>query len=93
MVAKIMLYSQKHGEINKFLGKFYTSNLGLEDQTSWQKDFSNPIDISELIAAFIDNDYFDNITMWVSLDEDVFIRISHKNAENIIKYLFERYPY
>ena len=49
--------------------------------------------MAELIGTFADNiDEFD-IKMWVSLDKDIFINISDKNANNIIKYLFERYPY
>ena len=93
MVAKVILFSYKYGEINNFLNKFYTKNLGLEESLSWQKPFSNPIEMSEIIAAFIDNDSFSNITMWISLDEDVYIKVTNKNADNVIKYLFERYPY
>lgn len=94
MVAKVILFSRKHGELNNFLSKFYDNhNLGIEDSISWQKNFSNPIDITDFIAVFVDNVNFSNLTMWVSLDEDVFIKISSSNADNIIKYLFERYPY
>ena len=93
MIVKVILFSYKYGEINNFLSKFYTTNVGLEDSLSWQKDFSNPVDMSELIAAFVDNINSFNITMWISLDEDVFIKISASNADNVIKYIFERYPY
>ena len=43
--------------------------------------------------VFIDNidDY--KITMWISLDKDIFIKISSENSNAVIKYLFERYPY
>ena len=93
MVAKVILFSYKYGEINDFLNSFYTTNLGLEESLSWQKNFSNPVEMSEIIAAFSDNDKSSSITMWISLDEDVFIKITTKNADNVIKYLFERYPY
>lgn len=93
MIAKVILFSYKYGEINDFLSKFYTTNVGLEDALSWQKSFSNPVDMSEIIAAFADNINSYGITMWISLDEDVFIKISASNADNVIKYLFERYPY
>lgn len=93
MVAKIILFSYKYGEINDFLSKFYTTNIGLEDTLSWQKDFDNPVDISEFIGAFADNSDSFSITMWVSLDENIFIKISNSNANDVIKYLFERYPY
>lgn len=93
MVAKVILFSFKYGEINNFLNSFYSRNLGLENFLSWQKEFSNPVDIAEIIAAFVDNSSSFDITMWVSLDKNVFIKISPSIAEHIIKYLFERYPY
>jgi len=92
MGSKAIFFSYKHGEINRFLSKFYNTNLDIEDSLSWQKTFSNPVEMSEIIAAFVDNNDFD-ITLWISLDEDVFIKISSSNADNVIKYLFERYPY
>ena len=93
MNAKVILFSYKYGEINNFLSKFYTTNVGLEDSMSWQKIFTNPVEMSEIIAAFVDNSEAFEITMWISLDEDIFIKITPSNAENVIKYLFERYPY
>lgn len=93
MVAKIILFSYKYGELNNFLNKFYTTDFDIVNSLSWQKEFNNPIEISEFIAAFVDNiDSFD-IIMWITLDEDVYIKITSSNADNVIKYLFERYPY
>lgn len=93
MIAKVLLFSHLNGEINSFLSKFYNTNLNIEDLLSWQKDFSNPVDISEIIAAFVDNFKSFKVNMWISLDEDIYIKISPSNANNVIKYLFERYPY
>ena len=93
MPAKIILFSYKYGEINNFLNKFYSKDLNLENSLSWQQDFSNPVDITEFIAAFVDNINSFSINMWITLDEDVYIKISPSNADNVIKYLFERYPY
>ena len=93
MEATVSLYSEKIGELNKFLSKFYNTNLEIEDKLNWEKKYANPIELAEIIGTFIDNieNYF--ITMWISLDSDIFIRISDTNANNVIKYLFERYPY
>jgi hypothetical protein len=93
MISKVFLFSQNYNIINEFLTKFYAKNIGLENCLSWQKEFNNPIDISELIAAFVDNFDSTSINMWISLDENVYIKITSSNADNIIKYLFERYPY
>ena len=94
MVAKVILYSNKTGEINNFLNKFYNSNVVVSDNSlSWKKDFPNPIEISEIVAAFSDNQNNFDINMWISLDENVFIKVSPSNVNIIIKYIFERYPY
>lgn len=93
MAAKVILFSYESDEINNFLNKFYSSNVVVKNASSWRKDFSNPIEISEIIAAFVDNIHSFGISMWISLDENAFIRISPSNADSIIKYLFERYPY
>ena len=93
MVAKVILFSYKYGEINTFLSKYYTTNVGIEDSLSWQKNFSNPVDMSDLIGAYADNIDSYEITMWISLDVDIFIKITDKNLNNVIKYLLERYPY
>lgn len=93
MATVIKIHSKKKGEINKFLSKFYNTNLEIEKKLRWEKEYKNPIEMAELIGTFADNiDEFD-IKMWVSLDKDIFINISDKNANNIIKYLFESYPY
>jgi len=93
MKAKVILFSDKYGEINNFLNKFYSNKSNHGNSTSWKKEFPNPVEISEFIAAFSDNSNSFDLTMWVSLDKDVFIKISPSNSEHIIKYLFERYPY
>lgn len=93
MKARIILFSNKCDEIENFLNKFYSNKSNYIESTSWQKEFPNPVEISEFIAAFADNNNSFDIAMWVSLDEDVFIKITPSNSNNIIKYLFERYPY
>ena len=93
MKAKVLLFSNKSDEINNFLNKFYSKTSNTDNSTSWKKEFSNPVEITEFIAAFADNINSFNLTMWISLDKDVFIKISPSNSNTIIKYLFERYPY
>ena len=93
MKAKVILYSENSNEINNFLNKFYSNNSDHGKSTSWKKEFPNPVEITEFIAAFADNISSFDLKMWISLDEDVFIKISPANSNIIIKYLFERYPY
>ena len=93
MKAIVILFGDTSSEINNFLNKFYSTKSIYSHSTFWKKDFINPIEISEFIAAFVDNSYSFDLNMWISLDEDVFIKISPSNSNAIIKYLFERYPY
>lgn len=93
MLASVRLQSKKNGELNKFLSEYYNTNLEIENKLKWEKTYENPIEITELIAAFVDNSDNYEIKMWISLDKDIFVKISEQNANDIIKYLFERYPY
>ena len=93
MVTFVNLYSKNKGELNNFLSKFYNNNLKITDDNSWEKDFNNPVEIAELVGAYIDNNDNYNISMWICLDEGVLIKITNKNADDIIKYLYERFPY
>lgn len=93
MHAIVKLQSPKPGELNEFLSGYYNTNLEIEKKLRWQKKYENPIEITDLIAAYIDNQEHFDINMWISLDKNIFIKISEFNANDIIKYLFERYPY
>ena len=93
MNATVNLFSEKKGELNKFLSSFYNTNLNIENRLNWEKKYANPIELAEIIGIFIDNieKYF--ISMWISLDKNNYIKVTDINADNIIKYLYERYPY
>lgn len=93
MIAHVNLYSDKQGEINRFLSVFYNSNVDTSNSLKWEKSFDNPVEISEIIGTFIDNKEKFKINMWISLDKDVFINVTDYNANEIIKYLYERFPY
>lgn len=91
MNAIVKLYSTKGGEIFKFLQHFSKDISSIDDDLLWQKNYENPIEIADIISALLENDY--DINMWISLDKDVFINVTEHNADDIIRYLFERYPY
>ena len=93
MQVTVNLYSNKKGEINNFLSRFYNTNLEIYESLKWEKKYANPLELAEIIGTFIDNLDNYNISMWISLDKNVFISISEHNANDIIKYLYERYPY
>lgn len=94
MKILVNLYSSKPGEIKRFLSSFYSNNdFSLNNDLKWENSYENPIEISDIIGVFIDNEENYDITMWICLDEDVFINITPSNSDKIIRYLFERYPY
>ena len=93
MYVTVNLYSNKKGELNKFLSTFYNTNLDIHDNLTWEKEYSNPIEIAEIIGVFIDNNNKYFINMWISLDKNIYININEKNGNEIIKYLYERFPY
>lgn len=94
MSVIVSLYSKKENEISNFLNKF--NGLILENNnklTEWKKEFANPIEIADIVGVFIDNNDKYDINMWISLDTGFFINVTNNNADQIIRYLFERYPY
>ncbi|MBO6243578.1 MAG: hypothetical protein J6O41_03295 [Clostridia bacterium] len=92
MLAFVNINSKKNGEVNRFLSKFYNNNLKLKDN-NWEKKFSNPIEIAELIGVYIDNFEDYELSFWFSLDDGIIIKVDKTNANEIIKYLYERFPY
>lgn len=93
MSTIVNLYSDKKGEISKFLHNFYKKNIYLKNDLKWEKSFENPIEMADIVGIFIDNKDSYKINMWISLDEDAFINVTENNVNNLIRYLYERYPY
>lgn len=90
----VNLYSDKKGEIKKFLDMFYNKKeMANESDLKWEKQFENPIEISDIIGTWIENNDKFKINMWVSFDKNVLINVTEHNADKIIRYIFERYPY
>ena len=93
MSAYVNLYSKKDKEIARFLKSYTKQQIENKNILEWKKEFKNPIELADIIGVFIDNNDSFDINMWVSLDKDFFINVTNNNADQIIRYLFERYPY
>lgn len=93
MNSIVRLYSNKKGEISRFLNDFLGQNLQLDTDLEWEKNFENPIEIVDIIGAFIENNDLYEINMWISIDKDCFINVTDDNADELIRYLYERFPY
>lgn len=95
MDSIVKLYSNQTNEINRFLKSFFGSE-NIEETDSileWQKKYQNPVEIVDIIGTFIENKDKYKINMWISLDKDVFINVTDENADNLIRYIYERYPW
>lgn len=95
MKVIVSLYSILSEEIERFLKLFYDNNNFTipKDNKEWKKEYDNPIEIVDIISAYIENIDIFNITMWVSLDSGVFIKVTQDNSDELIRYLYERFPY
>ena len=47
----VNLFSEKNGEINHFLSSLYNTNLDIPEQKSWEKIYTNPIEIADIIMV------------------------------------------
>ena len=92
MKAKVNLYSEINGEIQKFLELFYAKKVEMEKDLFWETSYDNPIDMIELMSCFVDNKDKFKINIWISLDNGVFINVTDDNLDDIIKYIYERFP-
>lgn len=93
MNASINLYSTENGEIQRFLSSFYNKKIELGNDLKWNTEFENPIEISDMIGTFIENNDRYKINMWISLDKGIYINVTDHNADKIIRYIYERFPY
>ena len=93
MEAIVRLYSTKRNEIDKFLKNFFGESTKHVNLFEWEKKYQNPTELADIIGTFIDNNDKYSINMWISLDKGVFIHVNDTNADAIIRYLYERYPW
>lgn len=89
----INLYSKNKGEIQKFLESYDSKNYNLTNNLKFKKEFQNPLDMIDIISCYIDNKDKFKIRMWISIDDNIYIKINEYNINRIIKYLYERYPW
>ena len=93
MDVVVRLYSTKRNEINRFLTNFFSSTDSHINLLEWEKKYQNPVEIAEIIGTFIDNNDKYSINMWISLDTGLFINVTDENADKIIRYIYERFPW
>ena len=93
MYCIVRLYSLEKNEINRFLNNFFNESNEHINLLEWEKKYQNPVEMVDIIGTFIDNNDKYSINMWISLDKGLFINVTDHNANNVIKYIYERYPW
>lgn len=86
------LFSENNKDLENFLSSFYNDNIQIKE-LNYETSFDNPVDMIEIISTLVDNNEKYPIGIWISIDSNIFIRITDLNLNKIIRYLFERYPY
>lgn len=86
----IYLFCADQDVLASFLSKFYNKKI---EKSTEEFSFDNPIELIDMISAVIDNNDNYPISIWINLDEDIYIKITNSNINDIIKYIYERYPY
>lgn len=93
MKSNVSLYSPENGEINRFLSSFYDKKIQLPNDLKYNISFENPVEMTDLIAAYAENNHKFKMNMWISLDKGVYINVTEYNADRLIRYIYERFPY
>lgn len=93
METIVKLYSIHKNEINRFLNSFFANTNYNNSILEWQKKYQNPVEVVDIIGTFIENNDKFKINMWISLDKEVYINVTDNNADKLIRYIYERYPW
>lgn len=93
ITPNLNLFSNNSNDINLFLSKFYSKEFNEFSNKNCNLTFDNPIELVSIISSIIDNNDKYNIVAWINLDENTYIKVTEDNLDEIIKYLYERYPY
>lgn len=92
MAVILNLVSEKKNIINNFLISFFEKDMLTDENTlEWSYTLPNPLNAIELISAITDNYDENTISCWISLDDNVFIRVKEDNCNDIIKYIINRF--
>lgn len=93
MAYTVKLYSRFDNEVDRFLKLYFNKDFIVENKHCWKHEVANPVELVDIATTFCDNKEKFKANMWISLDKDVYISISDNNIEQIVRYIFERFPY
>ncbi|MBP3284658.1 MAG: hypothetical protein J6M02_04085 [Clostridia bacterium] len=91
MAIVLNLISEKENTIQNFLESYFEKDMLADSQTyEWSYTLPEPLEAINLISAVLDNNLKD-LTLWISFDPNVFLKVKPDNYNDIIKYIVERF--
>ena len=92
MSITVNLISERENIIHEFLTKFFEKDMLADAYTSeWSYILPNPLDAINIISAVMDNSLENDLTVWVSFDPNIFLKVKTDNYNEIIKYILGRF--
>lgn len=94
----VKLYASKPNEITRYLNKFFQTleipkTMEQSDLVEWQGSYSNPLDLVDFVSYHQDQlDDFE-VGLWICLDPSLYIQVTKENSDDIIRYIYQRFPY
>jgi hypothetical protein len=89
MAISVNLWSNKTGEIKRFLERYYEKNIRMdEDVDQWIYVYNKPLEAVDLISVVIDNNDKFQISMCIQVDEGDVHPVTMENHNDIIKGIF-----
>jgi len=90
MTITVNLWSQKAGELKRFLDSFYNSEGTVDnDAERWIYVCRKPLDAVDFISALIDNNDKFQIGMGININEETMHPVTIENHNDIIKGMFQ----
>ncbi len=92
MAITVSMWSDKKGEIKRFLSSFYQKEVKMdEDIGQWIYVYNKPLEAIDIISAVMDNKDKFRISMCLQVDRaDVHI-ITEQNHNDIVKGILQLY--
>ncbi len=89
MNVMVSLLSKKHGELKRFLEKYYLKELEIdEDLQEWICVYNRPLESIDLISTVIDNcDKYD-ILVSLQLGDQRVYPVTSENHNDVVKGMF-----
>ena len=89
MSITVSLWSEKEGEIRRFLEKFYLSKVFMdEDVDQWSYVYNRPLESVDMISALMDNSHKYDIEVGVQVNQEELYPVTENNYNDVIKGIF-----